>query len=266
MRRLPIALLAVVALAVAGCTDDEGGAGVAPVVEATASPTQGAAPLEVAFEVDARYADGESAAFAYRWDFGDGETSTAAAPTHTYAEEGTYQVSVRVTDDADGAAAADQLTIEVGAGTEGADDEGSDESDESDDDTTTSKPGDGDGLVMFDDWVDDVNAACDATVTAGEAIQPAEGTATLTDEQWAQFADLQRDELDAVEAAGVPDTRTDEAREWLALHTEGGTTFIEIVDDPPVEATDPGWADLDEIGADLAERSRALGLTSCIGE
>lgn len=31
----------------------------------------------------------------YHWDFGDGQVSTAAAPTHTYTEAGTYKVKVR---------------------------------------------------------------------------------------------------------------------------------------------------------------------------
>lgn len=34
----------------------------------------------------------------YWWDFGDGNTSTAASPTHLYAQEGTYTVSLTVTD------------------------------------------------------------------------------------------------------------------------------------------------------------------------
>ncbi|WP_448547117.1 immune inhibitor A domain-containing protein [Thalassotalea fusca] len=36
--------------------------------------------------------------YTYAWDFGDGNTSTLAQPTHTYANAGTYNVSVTVTD------------------------------------------------------------------------------------------------------------------------------------------------------------------------
>ena len=36
----------------------------------------------------------------YSWDFGDGNTSTAANPTHSYSAEGIYTVSLTVTDDA----------------------------------------------------------------------------------------------------------------------------------------------------------------------
>lgn len=36
----------------------------------------------------------------FEWNFGDGETSTEAAPSHTYAAPGTYEVSLTVTDSA----------------------------------------------------------------------------------------------------------------------------------------------------------------------
>lgn len=38
-------------------------------------------------------------ATSYLWEFGDGETSTAANPTHTYAEDGTYTVTLSATND-----------------------------------------------------------------------------------------------------------------------------------------------------------------------
>lgn len=37
----------------------------------------------------------------YAWDFGDGNTGTGPTPTHTYAEAGTYDVTLEVTDDED---------------------------------------------------------------------------------------------------------------------------------------------------------------------
>jgi len=36
----------------------------------------------------------------YEWDFGDSNTSTVAAPTHTYAQEGSYTITLKVTDTA----------------------------------------------------------------------------------------------------------------------------------------------------------------------
>ena len=42
--------------------------------------------------------DPEGDSISYEWDFGDNETSTEQAPTHTYADDGTYTVSFRVKD------------------------------------------------------------------------------------------------------------------------------------------------------------------------
>ena len=42
---------------------------------------------------------GGFAPYSYEWDFGDGNTSTAPTPMHTYKTEGSYTVSLMVTDD-----------------------------------------------------------------------------------------------------------------------------------------------------------------------
>ncbi len=52
------------------------------------------------------------------WDFGDGSTSTAANPTHTYATDGTYTVGLTVTDD-DGAPDSTSQSVTVSSGTTG---------------------------------------------------------------------------------------------------------------------------------------------------
>ncbi len=56
--------------------------------------------LTVSFAATADDPDGFIAS--YDWDFGAGVTSSAAAPVHTFLQEGTYLVRSRVTDD-DGA-------------------------------------------------------------------------------------------------------------------------------------------------------------------
>jgi len=64
-------------------------------------------PLEVPFSI------GKSGGVSYEWDFGDdSETSTDANPTHTYAEAGTYEVTLTVTY-ADGEEATGTLDVNV---------------------------------------------------------------------------------------------------------------------------------------------------------
>jgi PKD repeat protein len=50
----------------------------------------------------------------YAWDFGDGNTSATANPSHTYVAAGTYNVSLTVTDDA-GDSASDATTASIEA-------------------------------------------------------------------------------------------------------------------------------------------------------
>ena len=68
-----------------------------PVVAATATPSQGPAPLIVNFS-SAGSSDPEGQPLAYLWTFGDGSTSTAANPSHTYAAAGPYQARLTVSD------------------------------------------------------------------------------------------------------------------------------------------------------------------------
>lgn len=68
---------------------------VPPVSSFTASPTSGAAPLNVTF-TDTSTGTPTS----WLWNFGDGETSTEQNPTHTYEEPGIYTVSLIASNDA----------------------------------------------------------------------------------------------------------------------------------------------------------------------
>lgn len=63
----------------------------APVAQFSASPLSGNAPLTVNF------INQSAGASSYLWDFGDGNTSTAASPSHAYQAEGTYTVSLTAT-------------------------------------------------------------------------------------------------------------------------------------------------------------------------
>ena len=68
-----------------------------PVAAASASPSSGYLPLNVSFSSSGSY-DPEGAPLSYAWDFGDGLTSTAANPSHTYTVAGTYNARLTVMD------------------------------------------------------------------------------------------------------------------------------------------------------------------------
>lgn len=68
-----------------------------PVAVSSATPTSGAAPLSVSFSSSGSY-DPEGAALTYNWTFGDGTSSTAANPSHSYQTAGTYTARLGVSD------------------------------------------------------------------------------------------------------------------------------------------------------------------------
>jgi len=83
-----------------------------PVASISASPTAGAAPLDVQFNASTSSdPDGDSLTFA--WDFADGSSGTGAMPVHRYAATGTYNPVVTVSDGRGGTATA-TVRIDVG--------------------------------------------------------------------------------------------------------------------------------------------------------
>jgi PKD repeat protein len=62
-----------------------------PVAAFSAAPTTGTAPLTVQFT------DESTGATLWSWNFGDGRTSIAQSPSHTYSTAGTYTVALTVT-------------------------------------------------------------------------------------------------------------------------------------------------------------------------
>ncbi|MDG4831224.1 ThuA domain-containing protein [Solwaraspora sp. WMMD1047] len=84
----------------------------APIAVANATPTSGQAPLTVQFSSDGSR-DPDGGTLTYAWAFGDGETSTEADPTHTYAEAGNYTAQLTVTNPA-GRSAVANVPITVG--------------------------------------------------------------------------------------------------------------------------------------------------------
>lgn len=84
----------------------------APVAVINATPENGSAPLEVAF--NSSNSTDDVAVVSYVWNFDDGsDTSTEMATNHIFSEKGTYQVSLTV-EDAEGVSNTQTITIVVG--------------------------------------------------------------------------------------------------------------------------------------------------------
>ncbi len=86
--------------------------GRSPIAEASADVTSGQAPLAVQFSSEGT-TDPDSTDLTYAWDFGDGATSDEAGPAHTYAENGTYDAALTVTDP-EGLSGSANVTVTVG--------------------------------------------------------------------------------------------------------------------------------------------------------
>ena len=87
-------------------------ANASPIAATAGTPTSGAAPLTVAFSsAGSRDPDGD--ALSYKWEFGDGQSSTAANPSHTYTAAGNYTAKLTVSD---GRGLSANATVAISAG------------------------------------------------------------------------------------------------------------------------------------------------------
>jgi glucose/arabinose dehydrogenase/phage baseplate assembly protein gpV len=91
-----------------------GGGGNQPpaIASVSATPKSGSAPLDTTFSASA--SDPEGDALTYRWDFGDGTTSSSRNTTHRYTTAGVYSASLTVTD-ATHTVLSDPIRISVGS-------------------------------------------------------------------------------------------------------------------------------------------------------
>jgi PKD repeat protein len=83
----------------------------APVALFTATPTSGAAPLTVAVDATASYSTGATIS-GYAWSFG----ASGVSASKTYTTDGTYTISLTVTDSRGLVDTSDPVTITVGGG------------------------------------------------------------------------------------------------------------------------------------------------------
>jgi PKD repeat protein len=80
--------------------DIEVGAGEAPTVEFTFSPSTPAVDETVFFNAAASVPSTGREFVSYRWDFGDGSTGSGSTTTHTFQKAASFIVNLTVTDDA----------------------------------------------------------------------------------------------------------------------------------------------------------------------
>ena len=83
-----------------------------PIAQASASATQGVAPLQVQFS-SAGSSDPDGDPLTFQWDFGDGTASSVANPDKTFAVRGVYTVRLTVSDGVTQIAAT-PIVIQVG--------------------------------------------------------------------------------------------------------------------------------------------------------
>lgn len=76
------------------------GTGNQPPTADAKGPYSGIAGEAIEFDGSAS-SDADGSIVSYDWNFGDGEVGTGEKPTHIYAEKGTYNVTLTVTDDGD---------------------------------------------------------------------------------------------------------------------------------------------------------------------
>ncbi len=84
-----------------------------PRAVVSADPTFGEAPLTVRF-TGSNSSDSDGNIVSYSWDFKDGNTSSTANPVHTFSQNGSYNVTLTVTDN-DGAVGTSSVIVTVGS-------------------------------------------------------------------------------------------------------------------------------------------------------
>jgi len=98
--RLALLLVLPFFVLMTGCDDDDGGNGMTgsnetPIAEFSATPSQ----LEVTVDGSASNDPDGGDITAFQWEFGNGDTGSGSTASTTYAQDGTYTITLTVTDD-----------------------------------------------------------------------------------------------------------------------------------------------------------------------
>ena len=128
----------------------------APVAQASASPMGGLGPLTVQFSSVGSY-DPEGGGLVFFWDFEDGTNSDAEHPVRTFDQNGEYDVSLTITDEAGNS---DSVTLTVVVGNEPPE-------------ATISTP---DPRAVYQAW--------DVTAFSGYGVDPEDGDVAAAFTQW----------------------------------------------------------------------------------
>lgn len=89
---------------------DANGVGLAPPIANAGGPYAGNEGTAIAFDGSGS-SNPAGAALQFAWDFGDGTTATGATPSHTYADNGSYTVTLTVSDGSSSSTATASATI-----------------------------------------------------------------------------------------------------------------------------------------------------------
>lgn len=164
------------------------------------------------------------------------------------------------------------------AGDDGADESTSAESDGAEDATADAADGDTDEVDTstettvtlpevapagpFDEWTTKVSAACMQSAADAAAVTEESGSK----EALVEFAIITSEESVAVENAGLPAERTDDAREWRNLHATASNLYLQIAAEGRIDPLDERTIQLQGYSAQLSQLSGELGIDGCVGQ
>ena len=148
-------------------------------------------------------------------------------------------------------------------------DESTDTTEKTDETSETTEEDTGTDEVAFDDWADEVSAACvDLDDATGAVEEPDTEDGDELADALGEVSGAFDDFVATLEDAGTPDENADEAAEYLDLATQAQEIVAEAAD---VAADDTAEAlslmeDAGEIGDEASAVAEDLGLDDCVDD